>query len=71
MRAQSGGSNSDGCAKVLGSKVFWILVVVLVVIGMCSDPQEDGEAEEYNVAHDEATSHIGTESCARGICADR
>lgn len=64
-RAQSGGSDNDGCVwKILTSKVFWIVVVVFIVVDMCSDPKEKGEAEENNVENTETTSYIDTESNA-------
>ena len=58
-----GESDDDGCIwGILSSKVFWIVVVCFIIMGMCSDPEEEGETEENNVENTETTSYIDTES---------
>lgn len=56
-------ADDDGCIwGILSSKVFWIVVVCFIIMGMCSDPEEEGETEENNVENTETTSYIDTES---------
>lgn len=54
-RAQSGGSDNDGCGWILGKKWFWIIVVAFIIAAMCSNPDEDGKKKEKKTENTETT----------------